>query len=164
MLCMVLRLPWAHIVWSHALNKAVNMCFICRNNSKRMDLKKILLEKPGWIVLSGATNVQCHCCVTINSTARCANPWLREAETGSITAQRKILHVNQWRSHYKVTWVSLINKYPSSIMEYFSYSPFYVDHFPSATCTGQNAVCRILTNNAAFVNVNCNDFRMMWTS
>ena len=23
---------------------------------------------------------------------------LREAETGSITAQRKILHVNQWRS------------------------------------------------------------------
>ena len=61
------------IVWSHALKKAVNMCFIYRNNSKRMDLNKILHEKPGWIVLSGATNVQCHCCVTINSTARCAN-------------------------------------------------------------------------------------------
>ena len=61
------------IVWSHALNKAVNMCFIYQNNSNRMDLKKILHEKPGWIVLRGATNVQCHCCVTINSTARCAN-------------------------------------------------------------------------------------------
>ena len=61
------------IVWSHALNKAVNMCFIYRNNSKRMDLKKMLHEKPGWIVLSGAINVQCHCCVIINSTARCAN-------------------------------------------------------------------------------------------
>ena len=31
------------IVWSHALNKAVNMCFIYRNNSKRMDLKNFFL-------------------------------------------------------------------------------------------------------------------------
>ena len=53
--------------------------------------------------LYSATNVQCHCCITINSTARCANrvemrAQLRDAETGSITAQRNCLHVNQWRS------------------------------------------------------------------
>ena len=119
------------IVWSHALNKAVNMCCIYRNNSKRMDLKKILHEKPGWIVLSGATNVQCHCCITINSTARCANQ-LRLAETGSIKAQRKILHVNQswhsqWKStialgkkYYKVTWASLVETMPSLLSNQMS--------------------------------------------
>ena len=39
---------------------------------------------------------------------------------------------------------------PHQYMEAFSYSPFYVDHFPSAPWTGQNAVCLILlTSNAA---------------
>ena len=112
------------IVWSRALNKAVNMCFIYRNNSKRMDLKKILHEKPGWIVLSGATNVQCHCCVTINSTARCANR-MENARTLARSRNRlnhrtkEFLHVNQWRSQ----WKSIISLIPR-LSHRLSYSPF----------------------------------------
>ena len=56
---------------------------------------------------------------------------LREAETGSITAQRKILHVNQCRSqwkstlalgekYYKVTWASLVETMPSLLSNQMS--------------------------------------------
>ena len=66
------------IVWrSHALKSSKYVFYICYTEITPMDLKKILHQIFGWIVLSGATNVQCHCCVTKknfrHSTARCAN-------------------------------------------------------------------------------------------
>ena len=51
------------------------MCYnIHQDHCRRMDLKKILHEKPELICTQWtATNFQCHCCVTINSTARSAS-------------------------------------------------------------------------------------------